>query len=650
MFTIIVCYKHHIIFVRIINDLRDCILLYPIYNTKSRQTLAIEMSTKDYETECPNDSDSTYCHKESRCSAPSTCDCPSSLHSTAEQLMGLSREDRIHTDKEPKLKNTYTLLSKMPLFDRYDSVERLFMAARNQSVHIIKTLVQGGVNLSATDQYGHTVLHWTVLQDRSRVFQKQTVVRNLDTMVEIVRTLLSNGAQVNATTDCGITALHFAVNFGYTNVVAALLEHGADVHALVGKYIKHAETEECFNEVDQISFMYSVDDVLCSGYGSRGDPLTTILHIAVRHMYTEIVSILLATGATVDAKQYNGRTPLMLAVEDSRCEEVVGLLLDYGANINLVNIDGMTPLHYASRKNYNEVVKHLLLRGANVDSLNSCGKTPLVIAVEEGWVEVVDTLLQSGADIDRKDNCGMTILHIACSMARANAVALLLKAGADVNITCDDGRVAYELALATERMCRKRKQKSIKSVCTNNDQQLCDGHTLYWCDRQHKKSRYMLHLLKTHLNVMMYLDVPLHPHNTNERISNASYSVKHADKAVERFKNTIVCAHNNITIKNILDDRRDPVYVLNKCVMKDMNKILCELKIGIIETGMKNVLKFVTRKFKLRATLLTTGQDWLLDILSFSDNQLSLLPREVNRKILAYLSEEEMILAMGLAT
>lgn len=121
-------------------------------------------------------------------------------------------------------------------------------------------------------------------------------------------------------------------------------------------------------------------------------------------------------------------------------------------------------------------------------------------------------------------------------------------------------------------------------------------------------------MLKTHLNVMMYLDVPLHPHNPNGRISNASYSVRHADKVVERFKNTIVCAHNNITIKNILDDRRDPVYVLNKCVMKDMNKILCELKIGIIETGMKNVLKFVTRKFELRATLLTTAQDWLLDI------------------------------------
>lgn len=181
LFTIIVCYKHHRMFVRIINNFSDYSLLYPIYNT-----LTIEMSSKDCETECPND----YCHKESHCSAPLTLDCLSSLHSTAEQLMGLSRVDRIHTDKEPKLKNTYTLLSKMPLFDHYVTVERLFMAARNQSVHIIKTLVQGGVNLSATDQ--HAVLHWTVLQDRSRVFQKQIVVRNLDTMVEIVRTLLSN--------------------------------------------------------------------------------------------------------------------------------------------------------------------------------------------------------------------------------------------------------------------------------------------------------------------------------------------------------------------------------------------------------------------------------------------------------------------------
>lgn len=553
-------------------------------------------------------------------------------------------------DKEPELENTFELLSKTPLFDHYDTVERLFMAARNQSVHIIKTLVKDGVNLSATDQYGHTVLHWTVLQDRSRVIQKQIVVRNLDTMVEIVRTLLSSGADVNAATNSGLTALHFAVNFGYTDVVATLLEHGADVHALLGKYIKHAETGECFSVVDQLSFISSKeDDVLCSGYGSRREPLSTILHLAVRHVYTEIVVVLLATGATVDAIQYDGRTPLMLAVETSGCEELVGWLLDYGANINLGNIDGMTPLHYASRKNNSAVVRLLLVRGAKVDSLNSCGKTPLVIAVEEGCVEVVETLLQNGADIDRKDNRGMTILHVACDMARDTAVALLLRAGADVNMTCDDGRVPYELALATERVYHgERKQKREKSLRSNYDQQLCDGPTLYCCDCEYKKASYMLQLLKTHINVMMYLDVPLHPHNIDGRIIvNASYSVKHADKDVECFKNTIVCARNNITIKNILDDRRDPVYVLNKCVMKDMNKVLCELNVGILETGMKNVLKCVTRKCKLRAKLLTTGQDWLLDILSFSDNQLSLLPREVTRKILSYLSEEEISLAMG---
>lgn len=603
------------------------------------------MSTENCEKECLNDNDLN-CHKES---LALTFDCPLLLQSTAELPMSLRYVDHVqrkHIDKGCTLKTTFKLLSKIPLIDHYDTIERLFMAARNQSVHIIKTLVQAGVDLSATDQYGHTVLHWTVLQDRSRVIQKQIVVRNLDTMVEIVRTLLSNGASVNATTNSGITALHFAVNFGYTNVVAALLEHGADVHDLVAKYIKHPETGECFSVMDQISCIYSTEDVLCSGYGSWRDPLSTILHIAVRHMYTEIVVILLATGAKVDAIQYDGRTPLMLAVEISSCEEVVGSLLDYGANINLGNIDGMTPLHYASRNNNSAVVKHLLIRGAKVDSLNSCGKTPLVIAVEEGCVEVVETLLQNGADIDRKDNCGMTILHIACNMARANAVALLLKSGADVNITCDDGRVPYELALAAERVCRKRKRKRIKSLRSKNDT-LCDGPTLYWCHCEHTNSRYVLQLLKGHFNIMMYLDVPLHPHNINVRTLNASYYVNPVHKVVECFKNTIVFARDNITIKNVLDDKRDPVYVLNEFLMKEMNKVLCELKLGILKTDITNVLKCVTRKGKLRAKLLNSGQDWLLDLLSFSDNQLPLLPREVNRKILSYLSEEEISLAMG---
>lgn len=85
-----------------------------------------------------------------------------------------------------------------------------------------------------------------------------------------------------------------------------------------------------------------------SGFTPKGSPL----HHAVVHGTTQMVSILLANGATTNPKgtcigvkhiHYEGVTPLHIAVAQGDLEKVK-LLLQYGADVNAINQAGQTPL------------------------------------------------------------------------------------------------------------------------------------------------------------------------------------------------------------------------------------------------------------------------------------------------------------------
>lgn len=81
---------------------------------------------------------------------------------------------------------------------------------------------------------------------------------------------------------------------------------------------------------------------------------------------------------------------------------VVTLLLDSGADVNASTIDGVTPLQYATHSNELQAVRLLLSRGAEV---NACGKqspiliyrlTPLGIAMKRGYSRVAAALKDAG--------------------------------------------------------------------------------------------------------------------------------------------------------------------------------------------------------------------------------------------------------------
>lgn len=108
----------------------------------------------------------------------------------------------------------------------------------------------------------------------------------------------------------------------------------------------------------------------------------TALHYAAAYGHAEIVELLLAEGADVDAANAAGGTPLgVAAMGVGASERVARLLIAKGANVNARNPDGRTVLHKAVMSGNAGVVEVLLSSGADDRIKDKDGKTPLERAV-----------------------------------------------------------------------------------------------------------------------------------------------------------------------------------------------------------------------------------------------------------------------------
>lgn len=139
--------------------------------------------------------------------------------------------------------------------------------------------------------------------------------------------------------------------------------------------------------------------------------------MAIVGKHVEIVKSLIAGGVNVGGlgrRDFEGWTPLTLAVRDGY-EEIIRLLIAAGADVNAGD-KKYTPLTLAVKKRHKEIIKLLIVAGADVNKEDYRGHTPLAEALacvnaysafddrswwdgnEKGeYMEIVELLMASGA-------------------------------------------------------------------------------------------------------------------------------------------------------------------------------------------------------------------------------------------------------------
>lgn len=170
---------------------------------------------------------------------------------------------------------------------------------------------------------------------------------------------------------------------------------------------------------------------------------------AARGSKTDSVKTLIDKGASINAKDKEGKTALTHAAFNGRLE-TVKLLLAHNAAVNRPDNYGGTPLFWAVCGAHLEIVKLLLAHGAAMNTKTNDGHTPFLRAAsgisKPAHIDIMKLFLESGADINQTDNNGVTALMNAASGGYTEITRLLLDHGADVSIRSRQGETAITRA------------------------------------------------------------------------------------------------------------------------------------------------------------------------------------------------------------
>lgn len=171
-------------------------------------------------------------------------------------------------------------------------------------------------------------------------------------------------------------------------------------------------------------------------------PDQRLIQAAHRNDVTAI-NVLLKEGVDLDARDAQGRTALLVAV-DKNYIEVGTLLIEAGANVNVQDYSQDSPFLLAGARGNVELVKAMLNANPDFNLYNRFGGTALIPAAERGHVETVKVLLGTDLDVNHVNRLGWTALLEAIILGQGKTphqeiVRALIEAGADVNLADPDG-------------------------------------------------------------------------------------------------------------------------------------------------------------------------------------------------------------------
>jgi ankyrin repeat protein len=261
----------------------------------------------------------------------------------------------------------------------------LHIAAMEGNWVALDLLGIGGADINAWDSKGESLLHKQARKGCS---------------VSIASHLLERDANIEACNTQGYTPLQCAAITGNKLMFNFLIDKGAniDVETAKGETLLHITPPSNQDYIDILTLLLSrnlsANAITCSG-------MTPLHHLVVNQMgccdpssdrTTDYIALLLSHGAQINAHVRSSKedTALHLAVAAKLPREcLVSFLVKSGASLDAKRADGKTPLHLAAQRGRHNIFQVLLDAGAD-----SSIKAPSESLSIQGSVGDGDTALE----------------------------------------------------------------------------------------------------------------------------------------------------------------------------------------------------------------------------------------------------------------
>ena len=307
----------------------------------------------------------------------------------------------------------------------------LHMAADLGDDDIVDALIKRpDVNLNVRNENGYTPLHIAAGRGRE----------------QSARLLIDAGADINIPDHKQRTALHMAADWGYDDIVDALIKRpDVNINSRDGDGLTSLHIAADNGRAASARLLIDAGaDINISDHKQR-----TALHMAADLGYDDIVDALIKRpDVNINPRYEDGNTPLHIAVDNRRTESA-RLLIDAGADINISNNSQWTALHMAADLGDDDIVDALIKRpDVNINSRDGDGNTPLHSAAWSGREQSARLLIDAGADINISNHKQRTALHLAASNGHSSIVGELIKVPhLNLNVRNENGQTPLHVAV-----------------------------------------------------------------------------------------------------------------------------------------------------------------------------------------------------------